>query len=146
MATSTNKTGKYGDLNRRLVFLLLALVVYRVGAHIPVPGIDPQQLQQLFKDQPATVQFFAGQQEFHGRKTYGPVAQATEDMNQDWQQYQRSTRQKKGRIQKELRKCGHEAEQSVLETCIDGLDVRIADFLSDPSTPEQIPSEAVAGS
>ena len=51
MATSTNKTGKYGDLNRRLVFLLLALVVYRVGAHIPVPGIDPQQLQQLFNDQ-----------------------------------------------------------------------------------------------
>jgi preprotein translocase subunit SecY len=34
-----------------LVFLLLALVVYRVGAHIPVPGINPEQLQQLFKDQ-----------------------------------------------------------------------------------------------
>jgi preprotein translocase subunit SecY len=42
---------KYGDLRRRLVFLLLALVVYRVGAHIPVPGIDPGQLQQLFKGQ-----------------------------------------------------------------------------------------------
>jgi len=42
---------KYGDLRRRLVFLLLALVVYRVGAHIPVPGINPEQLQQLFKDQ-----------------------------------------------------------------------------------------------
>jgi preprotein translocase subunit SecY len=52
MATqSTAKTGKYGDLSRRLVFLLLALVVYRVGAHIPVPGIDPQQLQQLFNGQ-----------------------------------------------------------------------------------------------
>jgi preprotein translocase subunit SecY len=52
MATQNNttKTGKYGDLSRRLVFLLLALVVYRVGAHIPVPGIDPQQLQQLFND------------------------------------------------------------------------------------------------
>jgi preprotein translocase subunit SecY len=45
------KTGKFGDLRRRLVFLLLALVVYRVGAHIPVPGIDPTQLQQLFKGQ-----------------------------------------------------------------------------------------------
>ncbi len=33
------------------MFLLLALVVYRVGAHIPVPGIDPGQLQQLFKGQ-----------------------------------------------------------------------------------------------
>ena len=45
------KSAKYGDLSRRLVFLLLALIVYRIGAHIPVPGIDPQQLQQLFKGQ-----------------------------------------------------------------------------------------------
>jgi preprotein translocase subunit SecY len=45
------KTGKYGDLRRRLVFLLLALVVYRIGAHIPVPGINPDQLAQLFKGQ-----------------------------------------------------------------------------------------------
>ncbi|MDO8279988.1 MAG: preprotein translocase subunit SecY [Burkholderiaceae bacterium] len=53
MASSAQlaKTGKFGDLRRRLVFLLLALVVYRIGAHIPVPGIDPTQLQQLFKDQ-----------------------------------------------------------------------------------------------
>ena len=49
--SNTTKTGKYGDLNRRLVFLLLALVVYRIGAHIPVPGINPQQLQQLFNGQ-----------------------------------------------------------------------------------------------
>ena len=48
---SLAKTGKYGDLRRRLVFLLLALVVYRIGAHIPVPGIDPAQLAQLFKGQ-----------------------------------------------------------------------------------------------
>jgi preprotein translocase subunit SecY len=45
------KTGKYGDLRRRLVFLLLALVVYRIGAHIPVPGINPDQLRQLFEGQ-----------------------------------------------------------------------------------------------
>ncbi len=54
MATSPTQlaqSGKYGDLQRRLVFLLLALVVYRIGAHIPVPGIDPAQLQQLFKGQ-----------------------------------------------------------------------------------------------
>jgi preprotein translocase subunit SecY len=53
VATSASlaKTDKYGDLRRRLVFLLLALVVYRVGAHIPVPGIDPAQLQQLFQGQ-----------------------------------------------------------------------------------------------
>jgi len=54
VATSANqlaKSGKFGDLRRRIVFLLLALVVYRIGAHIPVPGIDPNQLQQLFKGQ-----------------------------------------------------------------------------------------------
>ena len=50
-ATQLAKSGKFGDLRRRLVFLLLALVVYRIGAHIPVPGIDPAQLQQLFKGQ-----------------------------------------------------------------------------------------------
>jgi preprotein translocase subunit SecY len=54
VATNANqlaKSGKFGDLRRRLVFLLLALVVYRVGAHIPVPGIDPAQLQEMFKGQ-----------------------------------------------------------------------------------------------
>ena len=35
---------KYGDLYRRLIFLVLALVVYRIGTHIPVPGIDPDTL------------------------------------------------------------------------------------------------------
>ena len=45
------KGNKFGDLRRRLVFLLLALVVYRIGAHIPVPGIDPDQLKQLFNGQ-----------------------------------------------------------------------------------------------
>jgi preprotein translocase subunit SecY len=54
VATNANqlaKSGKFGDLRRRLTFLLLALVVYRVGAHIPVPGIDPDQLRQLFNSQ-----------------------------------------------------------------------------------------------
>jgi len=54
MATSPTQlaqSGKFGDLRRRLTFLLMALVVYRIGAHIPVPGIDPAQLQQLFKGQ-----------------------------------------------------------------------------------------------
>ncbi len=43
--------GKFGDLKRRLLFLLGALIVYRIGAHIPVPGIDPVTLQELFKAQ-----------------------------------------------------------------------------------------------
>ena len=40
-----------GDLKKRLIFLLLALIVYRIGAHIPVPGIDPNELAKLFQSQ-----------------------------------------------------------------------------------------------
>ncbi len=50
-ATTLARSGKFGDLRRRIVFLLLALVVYRIGTHIPVPGIDPDQLSQLFNSQ-----------------------------------------------------------------------------------------------
>jgi preprotein translocase subunit SecY len=50
---ATPKTGlnKFGDLKRRLMFLLGALIVYRIGTFIPVPGIDPLVLEQLFKTQ-----------------------------------------------------------------------------------------------
>jgi len=50
-APALGKTGKFGDLWRRLWFLLGALVVYRIGAHIPVPGIDPIKLAELFQGQ-----------------------------------------------------------------------------------------------
>jgi len=49
-AASIAKTGKFGDLRRRLVFLLLALVVYRIGAHIPVPGIALGNCSSCSKD------------------------------------------------------------------------------------------------
>ncbi len=42
---------KHGELKRRLLFLLGALIVYRIGAHIPVPGIDPNVLADLFSRQ-----------------------------------------------------------------------------------------------
>ncbi|MDP1592999.1 MAG: preprotein translocase subunit SecY [Gallionella sp.] len=42
---------KYGDLSQRLWFLLGALIVFRIGAYIPVPGIDPVVLAELFKTQ-----------------------------------------------------------------------------------------------
>jgi preprotein translocase subunit SecY len=42
---------KYGDLKRRLWFLLGAMVVYRVGTHIPVPGINASVLDELFRGQ-----------------------------------------------------------------------------------------------
>ena len=44
-------SGKFDDLKRRLMFLLGALIVYRIGAHIPVPGIDPKVLADLFNSQ-----------------------------------------------------------------------------------------------
>jgi len=50
VSTAVSKN-KYGDLGQRLWFLLLALIVYRIGAHIPVPGIDPNVLADLFKSQ-----------------------------------------------------------------------------------------------
>lgn len=40
-----------GELKSRLFFVLGALVVYRLGAHIPVPGIDPEVLAKLFESQ-----------------------------------------------------------------------------------------------
>jgi preprotein translocase subunit SecY len=47
-AMAIAKSGKFGDLKRRFTFLVLALVVYRIGAHIPVPGIDPAVLADQF--------------------------------------------------------------------------------------------------
>ena len=51
MALPKSTVGKFGDLKRRLWFLLGALVVYRIGTFIPVPGIDPMVLEQMFKTQ-----------------------------------------------------------------------------------------------
>ena len=53
-AQAAGKAGsgkKYGDLKQRLVFLILALIVYRLGTHIPVPGINPDAMRQLFNSQ-----------------------------------------------------------------------------------------------
>jgi preprotein translocase subunit SecY len=50
-AGTASAGGKFGELRQRLVFLVLALLVFRLGAHIPVPGIDPDQLAQLFAGQ-----------------------------------------------------------------------------------------------
>lgn len=44
-------SGKLNDLKQRLLFVLGALVVYRIGAHIPVPGINPDELAKLFNSQ-----------------------------------------------------------------------------------------------
>ena len=49
LANQQASKGKYGDLQRRIIFLLLAILVYRIGTHIPVPGVDPNELSKLFK-------------------------------------------------------------------------------------------------
>ena len=50
-SVQAREANKYGDLKRRLVFLVLALVVFRIGTHIPVPGINPDALSDLFNSE-----------------------------------------------------------------------------------------------
>jgi len=40
--------GGLSDLKRRLLFVLFSLLIYRLGAYIPVPGLDPHRLADLF--------------------------------------------------------------------------------------------------
>jgi len=46
---------RFADLRQRLFFLIGALIVYRVGTFIPVPGIDPVALEQFFEQQDGTI-------------------------------------------------------------------------------------------
>ena len=51
---SMNSAGM-GELFARLRFVLMALLIYRIGTHIPVPGIDPEQLASLFDQNQGTI-------------------------------------------------------------------------------------------
>lgn len=55
MAGSLADIGKLAELRKRLFFVLGALIVFRIGSHIPVPGIDPQALAQFFNQQRGTI-------------------------------------------------------------------------------------------
>lgn len=59
MAKSGNMPANMGsglsELWARLRFVFIAIVVYRIGAHIPVPGIDPDQLAALFRENQGTI-------------------------------------------------------------------------------------------
>ena len=48
-------SGKLTELKQRLLFVLLAIIVFRVGSFIPVPGIDPSALNELFEQQKGTI-------------------------------------------------------------------------------------------
>ncbi|HRP87940.1 MAG TPA: preprotein translocase subunit SecY [Gammaproteobacteria bacterium] len=54
-ATALGEAARLGDLRKRLFFLLGALVVYRIGTFIPVPGIDPVALARFFQEQQGTI-------------------------------------------------------------------------------------------
>jgi preprotein translocase subunit SecY len=50
-----SKVGGSSELKARLLFVLGAFFVYRVGAHIPVPGVDPKALQIMFEQQSGSI-------------------------------------------------------------------------------------------
>ncbi len=50
-----NKSSGFSELKARLLFVLGALIVYRIGSHIPVPGIDPKALQVMFEQQSGSI-------------------------------------------------------------------------------------------
>ncbi len=54
-ASALGGLGKFTELRQRLVFVLLALIVYRIGSYIPVPGIDPQRMLELMESQQGTI-------------------------------------------------------------------------------------------
>ena len=50
-----NKSSGFSELKARLLFVFGALIVYRIGSHIPVPGIDPKALQVMFEQQSGSI-------------------------------------------------------------------------------------------
>ena len=55
IAAGLGEIGRLTELKHRLLFVLGALFVYRIGAHVPVPGIDPVALAQMFEAQRGTI-------------------------------------------------------------------------------------------
>lgn len=51
----TDRFGRLTELRQRLLFVLGALFVYRVGAHIPIPGVDPKALAAMFANQGGSI-------------------------------------------------------------------------------------------
>jgi preprotein translocase subunit SecY len=55
LSQSTGASQGWGDLKARLIFVLGALIVFRLGTHIPVPSIDPVALAAMFEQQQGTI-------------------------------------------------------------------------------------------
>jgi preprotein translocase subunit SecY len=54
-AAALGDATRFGDIRKRLAFLIGALIVYRIGTFIPVPGINPQRVADFFADQQGTI-------------------------------------------------------------------------------------------
>ena len=47
--------GKFTELRQRLLFVFGALIVYRIGCYIPVPGVNPEAMLQMMESQKGTI-------------------------------------------------------------------------------------------
>jgi len=54
-AAAIGEASRFSELRHRLLFLIGALIVYRIGTFIPVPGIDPEALARFFEQQQGTI-------------------------------------------------------------------------------------------
>jgi preprotein translocase subunit SecY len=54
-AAALGDAARFGEIRNRVLFLIGALVVYRIGTFIPVPGINPAQVAKFFSDQSNTI-------------------------------------------------------------------------------------------
>jgi len=54
-AAALGEAARFGEIRGRLLFLVGALVVYRIGTFIPVPGINPSEVARFFSDQSNTI-------------------------------------------------------------------------------------------
>jgi preprotein translocase subunit SecY len=54
-ASVLGDAARFSDVRNRLLFLIGALIVYRIGTYIPVPGIDPERVANFFKDNAQTI-------------------------------------------------------------------------------------------
>ena len=54
-AAALGDATRFGDIRKRLAFLIAALIVYRIGTFIPVPGINTQRVAEFFNDQSGTI-------------------------------------------------------------------------------------------
>lgn len=52
---ATQSQGGLAELKSRLLFVIVGILIYRLGAHIPVPGLDPQKLANFFNEQQNTI-------------------------------------------------------------------------------------------